>query len=123
MHRILIVEDDAHEALLYRKEFEEEGYRVDVVHSGDEAIAYVRAQTPAVVVLDINMPVRDGIDTLTRLMEINNRLPVVLNTAYSAYKDNFMTWAAVAYVVKSSDLAELKQAVREAVKSAAGEGS
>lgn len=123
MHRILIVEDDLHEALLYRKEFEEEGYQVDVVHSGDEAIAYIQRNSPAVVVLDINMPVRNGIDTLTRLMEINNQLPVILNTAYSAYKDNFMTWAAVAYVVKSSDLTELKEAVRRAVKAPAGKES
>ena len=115
MARILIVEDDPNEALLYRKEFEEEGYRVDVVNDGDAAISYVQKSTPAVVVLDINMPIRDGVDTLTHLMEINNQLPVILNTAYSAYKDNFMTWAAVAYVVKSSDLSELKEAVRKAV--------
>jgi DNA-binding response OmpR family regulator len=113
--RILIVEDDQHEALLYREVFENEGYEVQVVNNGDAAIAGVRENPPAAVVLDINMPVRDGIDTLTRLMDLNNQLPVILNTAYSAYKDNFMTWAAVAYVVKSSDLTELKEAVRKAV--------
>ena len=35
----------------------------------------------------------------------------VLNTAYATYKDNFMTWSADAYVVKSSDLSELKKEI------------
>ena len=39
------------------------------------------------------------------------RLPVVLNSAYSSYKDNFLSWAADAYVIKSSDTGELRQAV------------
>jgi len=115
MAKVLIVEDEEMEALLYREELEDEGYQVDVVHNGDDAIACVREHPPDVVVLDINMPVRDGIETLSQIMAINNKLPVVINTAYSAYKDNFMTWSAVAYVVKSADVTELKEAVARAV--------
>jgi DNA-binding response OmpR family regulator len=44
-------------------------------------------------------------------------MPVILNTAYSTYKDNFMTWSADAYVVKSGDLAELKVKIKEVLKS------
>jgi hypothetical protein len=39
-------------------------------------------------------------------------VPVVLNSAYSSYKDNFLSWSADAYVVKSSDLTELKETIR-----------
>ena len=39
--------------------------------------------------------------------------PVILNTAYGAYRENFMSWAADAYVVKSADLTELKSTVRD----------
>ena len=39
--------------------------------------------------------------------------PVILNTAYTNYKDNFMTWSADAYVVKSSDLSELKSTIAD----------
>ena len=38
---------------------------------------------------------------------MDNTIPVVLNTAYSSYRDNFLTWAADAYVTKSSDVTEL----------------
>jgi CheY-like chemotaxis protein len=54
----------------------------------------------------------DGIEALGRILADDKRIPVVLNTAYGTYKDNFMSWAADAYVVKSGDLNELKQTVR-----------
>jgi len=63
---------------------------------------------PDIVVLDIAMPGMDGIETLGRMLSRNNQLPIILHTAYATYKDNFMTWSADAYVVKSSDLTELK---------------
>jgi DNA-binding response OmpR family regulator len=42
----------------------------------------------------------------------DRQAPVILNTAYPQYKENFMTWGADAYVLKSSDLTELKQKTR-----------
>ena len=66
------------------------------------------------------MPGKDGLDLLREIMAIDHKLPVVLNTAYSAYQDNFMSWSAAAYVVKSSDTTELLQTVRNVL---AGETS
>jgi hypothetical protein len=43
-------------------------------------------------------------------------MPVILNSAYTSYKDNFMSWSADAYVVKSSDLTELKGEIRKALE-------
>ncbi len=40
-------------------------------------------------------------------------IPIIINTAYSIYKDNFMSWVADAYIVKSSDLTELKNKIKE----------
>ena len=108
MPTILIVEDDEHQQLLYSEELKEEGYDVVVATSGQEALATIERVEPDLVVLDIAMPGMDGIEALGRLLSQNNQLPVVLHTAYATYKDNFMTWSADAYVVKSSDLSELK---------------
>jgi hypothetical protein len=41
---------------------------------------------------------------------------VILNTAYTQYQESFMSWAADAYVVKSSDLTELKEKIKELVR-------
>ena len=108
MATILIVEDDEHQQLLFREELSEEGYDVVVASSAQEALEIVEKVEPDAVVLDIAMPGMDGIEALGRLLAANNHLPDILHTAYATYKDNFMTWSADAYVVKSHDLSELK---------------
>jgi DNA-binding response OmpR family regulator len=112
MKTILIADDDRNLALLYEEELSEEGYRVEVVNDAKSAIARVEESPPDLLVLDIRMPGMDGIEALSHILGKNNKLPVILNTAYSNYKDNFMTWAADAYVVKSSDLTELKDTIK-----------
>ena len=87
----------------------------DLVNSGTEALERVGAHQYDLVVLDIGMPDLDGLETLGRMLSVNNKIPVILNTAYPSYKDNFMSWAADAYVVKSSDLTELKTKIRQAL--------
>jgi len=62
------------------------------------------------------MPMMNGIETLTAMLGKNRQIPVILNTAYPQYRENFMTWGAEAYVIKSSDLTELKQKIREALE-------
>ena len=57
--------------------------------------------------------IAQGIETLGQVLSKDNTIPVILHTAYSSYKDNFMTWSADAYVVKSSDLTELKAKLKE----------
>lgn len=112
MPRILIVEDDEHQRLLYREEFEDEGYEVVEARDGREAMVRVQTDRPDAVVLDICMPGMDGLQTLERMHDLNRRLPVILNSAYAAYRDRFVSWIADAYVTKSSNSAELKAAVR-----------
>ncbi len=112
MPTILLVEDDPNQQLLFAEELREEGYDVAVAANGADAIEAVKKAPPDLVVLDVAMPGVDGIETLGRILAENNRIPVLLHTAYATYKDNFMAWSADAYVVKSSDLSELKAEVR-----------
>ncbi len=113
MARLLVVDDDKNLQVLYKEEFEEEGYEVDVAGSGSEALEIVKKNKPDLVVLDISMPGMDGIEVLSKVLAQDKTISIILNTAYGTYKDNFMTWSADAYVVKSGDLTELKSKVRE----------
>ncbi len=117
MPTVLVVDDDEHQRLLYQEELEFEGYEVILAASGQEAIDTIANQSVDCVVLDIAMPGMDGVETLGKILDINRQLPIILHTAYSSYKDDFMTWAAEAYVIKSSDLSSLKQYVKKAVAS------
>ena len=121
MKRLLIADDDRNLALLYEQELTDEGYDVSVVHDAKNAIDRVEADPPDLLILDIQMPGMDGIEALSRILGKNSRLPVILNTAYSNHKDNFMTWSADAYVVKSSDLSELKTTVKDVLQRRAAE--
>jgi CheY-like chemotaxis protein len=96
-----------------QEELEEEGYKVIIATNAREALKIVEAEPLDLVILDIRMPGMDGLEALPRILGLKEALPVILNTAYSQYQESFMSWAADAYVVKSSDLSELKEKVRE----------
>jgi DNA-binding response OmpR family regulator len=81
-----------------------------------DALKMVAAEPLDLVILDIRMPGMDGLEALPRILGIKEGLPVIMNTAYSQYQDSFMSWAADAYVVKSSDLTELKEKVKELIQ-------
>ena len=113
MKRILVVEDDDSQRLLYHDELAEAGYEVILAANGREALKKLDMAKPDLIILDIVMPVMDGMETLGRIIREHRDVPIILNTAYSSYKDDFMSWGADAYVVKSADLGELKAKVRE----------
>ncbi|MBU0608767.1 MAG: response regulator [Armatimonadetes bacterium] len=108
---ILVIEDDDHQRLLYEEDLKWMGYNVVAVKNGHDGLQALQNETVHVVLLDIAMPGMDGIEALGKILDHDNQLPVILNTAYSSYKDDFMTWAAEAYVIKSHDLSELHQAI------------
>ncbi len=112
MTNMLIVEDEKNQALLYKKEFTAEGYDVFIAKDGKEAITMAKLNHPDIIILDINMPGMDGIEAMGKILAEDNRIPIIINTAYAQFKDNFMTWSADAYVVKSADMSELKKTVK-----------
>lgn len=111
--KLLVVDDEPNIRLLYEAEFEAEGYEILLATSGPEAIEKVEKESPDLVIMDIRMPGMDGIEAMGEILSRDNQLPVIINSAYSHYKENFMSWSADAYVVKSSDLTELKEKVKE----------
>jgi two-component system, response regulator, stage 0 sporulation protein F len=112
MKKILLVDDEESIHLLYREEFEEEGYEVHSALSGEEALEKLKIIRPDLIILDINMPGMNGIDALRRIKEVNPTMKVILSSAYQEFKQDLASWASDEYIVKSSNLDELKAAVR-----------
>jgi len=114
--RILIADDEPNIRLLYKSELEADGYEVILAIDGKDAVVKVEETRPDLVVLDIRMPGIDGVEALGRILDKHRTMPVILNTAFSSYQDNFMTWSADAYVEKSGDVSLLKSKIAEVLK-------
>lgn len=110
--KLLIVDDDTNIQRLYKEELEEEGYNVVIAGTGKEALELFEKENPDIVTLDILMPDIDGISLLRKMKEQRPNIPIIMSTAYD-YRDDFAVWASEAYIVKSSDLAELKNTIRK----------
>jgi DNA-binding response OmpR family regulator len=110
--KLLIVDDDTNIQRLYKEELEEEGYEVVVATTGKDALAMFEEENPDIVTLDILMPDIDGISLLRKMKEKRPDIPIIMSTAYD-YRDDFAVWASEAYIVKSSDLSELKKTIKK----------
>jgi DNA-binding response OmpR family regulator len=113
--KLLLVEDEKNLLLLYREELQEAGYSVTAVVDAESALDRINKQRFDLIITDIRMPGKNGIDLITQIMAMRKDIPIIINTAYQSYKHDFMTWAADAYVVKSSSLAELKAKIKELI--------
>ncbi len=111
--KILIVEDEEPLRLLYEEELKEEGYEVFTAGNGKETLLRLDEERPDLIVLDIVMPVMDGMEALGRIVGKYGAIPVILYTSYPEYRQDFMSWAADAYIMKSADIGELKAKIGE----------
>lgn len=116
---VLFVDDEDELLNLYRSAFGREGYEVLTARDLQSARGILADAAVAAVVLDIRLTEGSGLELLREIKASRPHLPVVLSTAYARYQDDFSSWLADAYVVKSSDLAELKAAVRRCVEQTA----
>jgi two-component system, response regulator, stage 0 sporulation protein F len=116
MTRVLLTEDQADQRALYKDVLTEAGYDVVEAWTATEALELFQRCNPDIVVLDIQMPGVDGIEAMGKMVSKDRQIPVVLYSAFPAYKANFLTWAADAFVVKSGEPEELVKAVERVLK-------
>jgi CheY-like chemotaxis protein len=111
---ILVVDDDENVRIICERELREEGYITHLASSGLDALQFIK-DNPQIdlVILDVMMPLLNGIQVLKRLRAEKINIPVILYSDYSSFKSNLSAWLADAYLVKSSDLRELKEKVKE----------
>ena len=108
MARLLVIDDEANIRLLYAQELGDDGYEVVTAGTVSEALQRLEEQTFDLVVLDIKLKSESGLDLLQQIVRERHNLPVILCSAFSCYKDDFSAWLADGYVVKSSNIEELK---------------
>ncbi len=112
--RILVVEDDVKVASFIQRGLEEEGYAVDVLHTGDEAGAHAHTVDYDCVVLDLMLPGRSGLQVLRDIRARRPELPVLMLTAKASMEDKVVGLDSGAddYMGKPFALAELSARIR-----------
>lgn len=111
--KILLVEDEKPLCLLYEEELSREGYEITAVTDAEAALDQLGRAAFDLIITDIRMPGKNGIELITQIMGLRKDVPIIINSAYQSYKEDFMTWAADAYVVKSASLDELKAKIKQ----------
>lgn len=118
--RVLVIDDEPDVLLLCRVNLEVAGHEVIEAPDGERGLELAVNQRPDLIVLDVMLPKRDGIDLLEELhdREDTRDVPVVLLTAKAQYEDQIRGWSAGAdeYVTKPfapEKLARTVERVRE----------
>ena len=106
--RILVVEDNPANQMLTRTVLEGAGYEVDVATTSDDALHILQSQVPALILMDVELPGRDGL-SLTRLlksMSPTTAIPVVAMTAHATLQQRQEAIAAgcVGFIAKPIDV-------------------
>jgi two-component system chemotaxis response regulator CheY len=117
---ILLVDDEAHIRKFVGLILKQLGTpRLLEATSGQEAIAVYQAENPDLVLLDINMPVMDGIETLKKLREIDPEALVVMLTSLASRSniENALALGAANYIRKDTPKEEISKALRETIAS------
>lgn len=121
--RILLAEDDALLGDGLRAGLRQLGFQVDWVRDGAAAERELRAEPYAAAVLDLGLPLLDGLEVLARIRAAGVQLPVLVLTARDAVPDRIrgLDLGADDYVVKPVDLHELAARLRALVRRAHGQ--
>jgi two-component system copper resistance phosphate regulon response regulator CusR len=112
--RILVVEDEKKIAMAVRECLVSEGYEVELAFNGEEGFYRLYAETFDLVILDIMLPSRDGLEILKTIRQPGHRVPVLLLTAKDSVEDivRGLDAGADGYLVKPFAFPELLARIR-----------
>jgi two-component system response regulator HydG len=111
MRRLLLVDDDPGVRRMLSRVLEEEGYAVVPAANGIEALELAASRMPDLVLLDLNLPIQNGWDTLERLTTGNPLLPVIIITARPNQIFPALAAGAGALMEKPLDLPKLLRTI------------
>lgn len=115
MHKLLVVDDENTVRYAFRRTFKDE-YDICEAGNGEEALVRIETDCPAVILMDIRMPVMDGLETLKIIKQKFPDIQVILMTAYTDTDTAMqaMKEGAFDYIIKPFDNAEIRQVLSKA---------
>ena len=111
--RVLVCDDNIVNQIVSRGQLELLGYDVDVVNNGAEALARCREKPPDMVLMDLDMPVMDGLEAIRLIKSRWPQVRIVVLTMYTTHRADALAAGADAFLVKGCTA----EAIREALQS------
>jgi len=117
-HRILVVDNDKAICWVLEKAFADKGYNTDVAPDGKKALEMIGENNYALVVMDVMMPVMDGITALENIKGMPDRPETIIMTAHSSMDNTVeaMKHGAFDYIVKPFDIDEISNLAKRAIE-------
>jgi len=120
--RVLVVDDDESTARMLRASLRHEGYQVETVHNGEDALKIARDWKPHLVLLDVTLPDMNGFEVCRHIRQSEqiDAVPIIMLTAKGLAADKAEAFSAGAddYLVKPVDLDELRMRVGAQIRRA-----
>jgi CheY-like chemotaxis protein len=121
MKTVLVIEDDEVISAMYKVDLLYEGYKTILASSGLEGIAAVEKERPSLILLDIRMPVMDGVETLRRIRKLPNGkdvpVLVITNIGKDERLEDFEGLNIAGYIVKADVTPpQLDEIIKETLK-------
>jgi len=115
---VLVAEDSSDTRIMLKRAFELKGYHVVEAEDGQQALDLARRYHPNLIVVDLNMPVLDGLETIKSFRKLEaegDHTPIVAITAYDVYgmEQAAMENGTNVYLTKPLDLEELDRALKD----------
>ena len=114
---VLVAEDSTDTRIMLKRAFELKGYRVFEAEDGQQALDLARRYRPSLIIVDLNMPVLDGLETIRSYRKLEgegDHTPIVVITAYDVYgmEEAARENGSNIYLTKPLDLEELDRALK-----------
>lgn len=114
---VLIAEDSRDTRIMLKRAFELKGYNVIEAADGNEALEAVRQTRPNLILVDLNMPVVDGLETVKKIRKLEKpgeHIPIVAITAFDVYgmKEAALEIGCNTYLSKPLDMEELDRTLK-----------
>jgi len=118
LNKILIIDDDDQLRCSFEKLLKEEGYHVEGAPSGEAGLKRIRDRVPDAVILDMQLPGMNGLETFKRIYEIEPKLPVIIMTAYGTTETAIEAtkMGAFDYILKPFDIPEMLGTIGQALE-------
>lgn len=114
---VLVAEDSTDTRIMLKRAFELKGYRVFEAEDGKQALEIAKRHRPSLIIIDLNMPVLDGLETVRNFRQLEgngDRIPIVAITAYDVYgmEEAALETGCNTYLSKPLDLGELDRTLK-----------